>query len=171
MAISLLNLSPTGQAVKNESSIHSLNVVLPSGIVGNRASFSTRGQLPSGGTQSFTRKYFQQANVLSESGWIEQIDTSPYADPDNIDGVASVIEAPELPLPPDREISSGLLRIRIFVSEEGIVDQIELIETSLQEDYSTRLIQTFKESKFNPGMLQGKPVKSWRMVEINYIDP
>lgn len=51
------------------------------------------------------------------------------------------------------------------------MDQIELIETSLQEDYSTRLIQTFKESKFNPGMLQGKPVKSWRMVEINYIDP
>lgn len=102
---------------------------------------------------------------------IGQIDTSLYADPENIDDAASVIEAPELPLPPGREVFTGMLRIKIFVNEEGAVDQIDLMETSLQEDYATQLIETFKESKFIPGMLHGKPVKSWRVVEIDYIDP
>jgi len=169
--IGLLSLRPPEKTVRNESRVPSLSVTLPSGSLGKVVAIPTHGQPPGGKTKSFKRKYFHQAEGISESGPIEQIDTSLYADPENIDDAASIIVAPELPLPQAREVTAGILRLRIFVSEEGAVDQIELIETSLQEDYATSLMETFKESRFSPGMLHGKPVKSWRMIEINYFDP
>lgn len=171
IAIGLLGFYFSGQAGTSESRVPTLSVVLPQGSVSTGEAFSTHAQSTGSETRSFTRKYFQRTEAIPESDWPEPFDTSPYADPENIDSTASVIEAPELPLPPSRDISSGLLRIKIFVNEYGMVDQIELIETSLQEDYSNRLIQAFKESKFSPGLLHGEPVKSWRMVEIDYIDP
>lgn len=167
-----LSIYATEETIKNEPITPVLSVVLPSGSASNgEAPFFPQGQRLREPQQAFTRNYSRQTDVISRSGRAEQIDTSLYAPPENIDDVASVIEAPELPLPPDREIASGLLRIRVFVNEEGNVDQIELTESNLQENYSSRLIQAFKESKFSPGILHGKPIKSWRMIEINYIDP
>lgn len=107
---------------------------------------------------------------ISESNIFEPLaeEAVQYAAPDSIDKMATVIEAPILPLPATPLVATGQLRIKLFISEEGVVDSAELIESTLPEDYANLLLECFREARFSPGMQSGKSIRSWRVVEIDY---
>lgn len=92
----------------------------------------------------------------------------PYASPETVDQMASVIIPPELPLPLDPNLAFGFMRIKIFVNEEGLAEYVELLESNFPEDYASTLVDQFKLAKFAPGISGGKAIKSWRIVEIDY---
>lgn len=93
---------------------------------------------------------------------------SPYASPDSIEKMASIIDPPALPLPSDSFSLEGFMRIKVFVNEEGFADNVELLESNFAEDYASTLVVLFKSAKFSPGLSGGKAIKSWRIVEIDY---
>lgn len=93
---------------------------------------------------------------------------SPYVSPDSIEQMASVIELPDLPLPSDSLSPEGFMRIKVFVNEHGFADNVELLESNFAEEYASMLVGLFKSAKFSPGVLGGKTIKSWRIVEIDY---
>lgn len=92
----------------------------------------------------------------------------PYASPDSIEQMASVIDPPDLPLPSDALGTDGFMRIKVFVNEEGLADNVELLESNFAQDYATTLIGLFQSARFSPGVSNGKAIKSWRIVEIDY---
>jgi hypothetical protein len=98
----------------------------------------------------------------------ETTEAFPYASPDSIEQMASVIAPPDLPLPADPDSPAGFMRIKVFVNEDGLADSVELLESNFAEDYASKLAGLFKLAKFNPGVSGGKAVKSWRIVEIDY---
>lgn len=98
----------------------------------------------------------------------EIAEESPYASPDSIEQMASVIEPPDLPLPSESFSPEGFMRIKVFVNEEGFADNVELLESNFAEDYASTLVGLFKLAKFSPGLSGGKAIKSWRIVEIDY---
>jgi len=155
----------------NVVSLPHLSVVLPNETSTNEKHRSTPPENSLNAKIRSTRAHFPQKGIASETKTAEEIDTSLYENPEDIDGEVSIVEAPELPQPNDRNVSAGLLRILIYISEVGVVDRIDLIETSLPEDYTTRLILAIKEIKLPPGSIDGKPVKSRRVIEIDYTDP
>jgi hypothetical protein len=95
-------------------------------------------------------------------------DTDPYAPPDSIEQMASVISPPDLPLPTDPNSPFGFMRIKVFVNEDGLADSVELLESNFAQDYASTLVERFKLARFNPGVSGGKAIKSWRIVEIDY---
>jgi hypothetical protein len=98
----------------------------------------------------------------------ETAEEVPYASPDSIEQMASVIAPPDLPLPSDTFNSEGFMRIKVFINEEGFADKVELLESNFAEEYASTLVGLFKSAKFSPGISSGKAIKSWRIVEIDY---
>lgn len=93
-----------------------------------------------------------------------------YADPKDVDQVAFALDVPVLPLPTDERISSGMLRAKVLIDQNGKPDGIEVLETTFPEDYVSSLVRTFSQGVFRPAMLSGKPVKSWRLIDISFGD-
>jgi len=98
----------------------------------------------------------------------EMAEEPPYASPDSVEQMASVIDAPDLPLPSDSFNPEGFMRIKVFVNEEGSPDNVVLLESNFAEDYTSTLVSLFKSAKFSPGVSGGKAIRSWRIVEIDY---
>lgn len=94
-----------------------------------------------------------------------------YADPDIVDQKAAAIDIPELPPPTDSETVPGLLRIKIFINSSGQPDYVEVLETTLPDDYVTVLSEVFRQAKFSPALQGDKAVNSWRIIEIIYGEP
>lgn len=98
----------------------------------------------------------------------ETVEEFPYAPPDSIEQMASIIDPPDLPLPSESFNAAGFMRIKIYVNEEGLADNIELLESNFADDYVSTVVRLFKLAKFSPGVSGGKAIKSWRIVEIDY---
>jgi len=71
-------------------------------------------------------------------------------------------------LPADEDVSDGLLRLKILIGNNGKPDGIEVLETTFPEDYVSALVSVFSQGVFQPAMLNGKPVKSWRVIDVIY---
>lgn len=91
-----------------------------------------------------------------------------YTDPDATDQSAHVIDVPNLPAPDDESMEPGMAKIRVMVNSFGAVDDVEILESSLSESYTTALVSTFRLATFSPAILHGKAVSSWRIIEILY---
>lgn len=91
-----------------------------------------------------------------------------YVDPKDVDQMAFATEVPELPLPADENVFDGLLRVKILIGKNGKPDGIKVLETTFPEDYVSTLVGVFSQGVFQPAMLNGKPVKSWRIIDVIY---
>jgi len=91
-----------------------------------------------------------------------------YIDPQHVDEIAFAIAVPELPLPTDEETLSGTLQIKIFINTTGIPAEIEIVQNTLPEHYVASLTNAFSKARFQPALLGGVPVNSWRTIEITY---
>lgn len=93
-----------------------------------------------------------------------------YFDPADVDEIAFALTVPELPLPTTEESITGLVQIKIFVDSNGIPEEIEIVQSTLPEDYVTSLTNTFSKARFQPAKRGGAAVSSWRVIEITYGD-
>lgn len=84
--------------------------------------------------------------------------------------MAVAIDVPELPLPESEDSLSGRLQIKVLISELGKPDHIEVLESTFPEHYAISLLNAFYQASYSPARLTGKPIKSWRSIEIMFSD-
>lgn len=62
----------------------------------------------------------------------------------------------------------GSVQLRLFLSEEGQIDDLLVLKASLPLDYVDAIMLGYKNVSFSPGQLNGRPVKSQIDFEINF---
>ncbi len=62
------------------------------------------------------------------------------------------------------------LLVRIWVSEEGVIDQVALVHAEPFGEWATRAIQPLKETPMSAPLMGGRPVPAVIMVEITAED-
>lgn len=93
-----------------------------------------------------------------------------YVAPEDVEEMAFVVDVEELPLPNSEQMPNGALYLKILISESGSADQIDIVTSTLPEDYAARLVNSFYQARFSPARTAGLPVKSWRILEIRLGD-
>jgi TonB family protein len=58
------------------------------------------------------------------------------------------------------------LKTRLFISEEGNVSNVELLNSSGDKEWDVKAINRIKEWKYNPAILEGKPISIWFLQSI-----
>lgn len=90
-----------------------------------------------------------------------------YYAPGELDRRASVIGAPELPLPTE-EVPPGRVRLRLFLSARGEVERIEVEENTLPAAFVDLLRGQYARLRFTPAQRRGQSVPSWMRLEVVY---
>lgn len=93
-----------------------------------------------------------------------------YVAPEDVEEMAFVVDVEELPLPNSEQTPNGALYLKILISESGSADRIDIVTSTLPEDYAETLINSFYQARFSPARTAGLPVKSWRILEIRFGD-
>lgn len=104
--------------------------------------------------------------LLPLTSTLEQV----YVAPENVEEMATVAQIEELPLPSNEQTPDGTLYLKILISESGSADRIDIVTSTLPDDYVATLINSFYQAKFNPARIAGSPVRSWRIIEIRFGD-
>jgi hypothetical protein len=66
----------------------------------------------------------------------------------------------------------GAIRLRLFISEKGEVDDIRIVDSSLPDVYGAASVAGYKSVRFVPGEINGKAVRSQIEVEVDLtVDP
>lgn len=60
--------------------------------------------------------------------------------------------------------------LRLFISENGTVDDAIIVTAGLDERFSKSALIAFKNARFNPGLMNGRPVASSLLIEVVF-DP
>ena len=89
-----------------------------------------------------------------------------YVSPDQVDELATATDVPELPLPTTPVANPGTAVLTVYVGTDGTPVFVEIEQSTLPEDYTSLLALHFQMARFKPAMLLGRPVSSWRRIEI-----
>jgi TonB family protein len=66
----------------------------------------------------------------------------------------------------------GAVKLRLFISDEGEVDDIKIVDSSLPDVYDAASVAGYKSVRFVPGKINGKAVRSQIEVEVDLtVDP
>ena len=111
--------------------------------------------------EAASQAIFNAGNVL----------TAPahYFQRDEVDVPAEPTSKPALIFPERAFLSklSGKVRVRLFISESGVVDAFEVIETiPIHQPFTDSATAALKETIFSPATIAGRKVKSQRLVEV-----
>jgi hypothetical protein len=93
-----------------------------------------------------------------------------FVGPDQVDELASAEDVPEFPIPTDQPGVIGQILMKIFVNESGEAVFIEVEASTLPDIYAQMLVERSYLARFRPAQLSGRPIKSWRRVEIRIGD-
>ncbi|MBT9523218.1 MAG: hypothetical protein IV101_20260 [Dechloromonas sp.] len=91
-----------------------------------------------------------------------------YLAPEDVEKMAFVVDVEELPLPKNELTPGGALYLKVLINELGSADQIDILTSTLPEEYAATLVNSFYQAKFSPAVLAGLAVKSWRIIEIRF---
>jgi len=69
-------------------------------------------------------------------------------------------------LPFTSRLGRGVLRLRIFIDETGVVNRIRFEDRPDLEALEAAVRREFLETRFHPAMRQGRPVKSQKLIEL-----
>lgn len=108
----------------------------------------------------------QSAPLLAPTSLQQAAEETRYIPPDEVDDMAVAIDVPELPLPDNEYALFGRLQIKVLINESGKADHIEVLESTFPEHYVASLLNAFYQANYSPARLTGKPIKSWRNIEI-----
>jgi protein TonB len=78
----------------------------------------------------------------------------------------------DIPLEPGQlkiRRESGKLVLKLWISEQGAVDRVEVERSELPPDYAAVVSKEFLSARFQPGEIDGKPVKALMRVEVDYV--
>ncbi len=65
---------------------------------------------------------------------------------------------------------SGKITIRIWLSAKGDIDSIRILSSEVPAAYAQAALGAFEKLRFEPAEINGKPVRSWLDVVIEYAD-
>lgn len=65
---------------------------------------------------------------------------------------------------------AGVVRLNLFISEEGKIDRIELVEAKPRGIFEKEAMETVSKLYFHPATRYGRPVKSQKTIEVVF-DP
>lgn len=100
----------------------------------------------------------------------------------NLDGALDGVEMSQLdnPLIPLSQIPpiypmrakrlglSGSVKLRFMVNEQGLVENITVVESHPEGVFDNSAIQCVKQWRFRPGTLEGVPVRVWAELPISF---
>ena len=71
-------------------------------------------------------------------------------------------------LRPEGDDTTGevTLYLSVFISERGIVDNVEVDEKELHPRFAEVAMRAFGSARFNPGRMHGQPVRSLMRIEL-----
>lgn len=80
------------------------------------------------------------------------------------------IEEIELPFPGDapKEVTRGRVVLRLMIHESGSVDAVVLVSAQPAGVFESAAVKAFSAARFTPGMKDGVPVKSQKLVDVVY---
>lgn len=64
----------------------------------------------------------------------------------------------------------GKVTIRLWIGADGAVDRARVVDNGLPQPYADAAVTAFERMRFEPGQIDGKPVRSWVEVVIEYSD-
>lgn len=112
------------------------------------------------------------APTLSEAPPVEEVTPTAteetYFSPEDVEKMAHVVEVEDLPLPENKKTPGGALYLKVLINELGNADKVDILTSTLPDEYVTTLIGSFYQARFSPALLAGVPVKSWRVIEIRF---
>ncbi len=89
-----------------------------------------------------------------------------------VDTPAVPRERPQLVYPEDAYIARlrGTVRLRVFISEEGRVDDAQVVFARPQGEFEEAALEAVKKLLYDPATRGGRPVKSQKLIEVTF-DP
>lgn len=65
----------------------------------------------------------------------------------------------------------GKLRMNVFINSRGGVDRVEVVEARVPASFRDTAVKAFSQARWEPGLRQGKHVRSLKVVEIDFEPP
>ena len=92
-----------------------------------------------------------------------------YFLPSELDVLPRALERGPLIYPEDAYVwrLSGAVRARVFISEQGAVDSVQVLEARPRPGiFEQAAVDALRQVRYAPAQIQGAPVKSQRVVEV-----
>lgn len=106
-------------------------------------------------------KALAEAKSLVEAGGL----SPPFVAPELLSSKPFPLDDVRLE-PPEPMKQAGVLILRIYIRENGIVDKIEVIESQLPDIYGELAVRAFLRQRFSPGRIGNKAVSTFTEVEV-----
>lgn len=68
-------------------------------------------------------------------------------------------------------VRSGRVRLRILIDERGMPDKVTVLKAEPPEVFDESALTAFGNARYSPGILNGQPVRSELLLEVDYEDP
>jgi hypothetical protein len=95
-------------------------------------------------------------------------DPNTYLRPSDVAETAKPVSPETLDLLRLTGDQPGLWTMRMFIDENGSVDEIEVVEARGAEPNTRELSALLRSIRFTPALAQGRPVKSQKMLEFSF---
>lgn len=93
---------------------------------------------------------------------------STYFAANEVDHVAAPLRGIELDFPETKLGADlyGTLRMNVFIDHHGVVDRIDVLESTVPPSYREYAIAVFRATRFEPAKRGGRAVRSVKKVEV-----
>lgn len=78
---------------------------------------------------------------------------------------------PAYPEAAARRFLSGKVRLRLYISESGVVERMQTLHADSPLYFEEPAHQAFRDARYSPGIKDGKPVKVRMTVELSFDSP
>ena len=65
----------------------------------------------------------------------------------------------------------GTLRLELYIDEDGRVDRVDVLESTVPASFRDEALQRFAATRFEPATREGRAVKSVKKVEVRFDAP
>jgi len=96
-----------------------------------------------------------------------------YYTASEVDRAAFPLEPIELPYPPTPNgvAYAGTLVMEVFIDREGRVDAVKLLDATVPATYQDIALRAFRAARFGPALRHGRPVRSVKRIEVQFVPP
>lgn len=94
------------------------------------------------------------------------VDSDRYYVRSELSQAPSVINDVQFTAPPTKTGFAWSLRIRLFISESGLVDRLMVEESTAPVYVEEEAIEKFRSARYSPGLIHGQTVKSQLLILV-----
>lgn len=113
------------------------------------------------------------AAVAAVGLWLHWRTPSRYFTASEVDHLATPLGDIGLAFPPTRGGIDyyGTLRLELYIDEQGRVDRVDVLESTVPASFRDEAVQRFAVARFEPATRKGRAVKSVKKVEVRFDSP